>query len=1045
MRHACAALSNARELQVVFDRALACILSVPKLTISVCVLAILYLGWAATDLRKDTSVDAFLQADNPALVYRDEVKRRFGLTEPIVVGVVATEGGSVYRPKVLETLAKITSALQRVENVDPDRVISLATETKILGSQEGIEIAPFLEDVPVTETQAAEVRAAVDRMELIQGTLVSRDGSLAAILVEPLDPRRASVTYRAVRTTVQKHENPAVDLHVAGTAAVSSFLTHYIEADARLLNPVAGGLIFFFLYLRFGALRGLVLPAGIAGGSLAGSLGAMSLVGEPFYPISNGLIAILLGISVADAIHVLIALERTALDTPEASRGKTIRDAYAQVIAPISVTTLTTVAGFSALAIGADMPPVRAFGAFAAVGVAAAWLFTLTMLPAAHLFIRFDRAGPAARLFTAAFAGVARYRLPSRLALIAIAALAALGLFGAAQVQVDEAHVENFAPDTPIYEASEVLNARLAGTYFLDVVVEGRMTDAFARPETLKAIEELQVFGATLAPVGQSVSIVDYIKKANQAVHGGDPGAYRLPDRRDVIAQLLLLYTSSADPRSYGQYITQDYSSVLVRFHLPTGRYSDIRLVVEQFRSYVDEHLNTADMKANVTGRVALDYHWMRNIERNHYTTAAIAFLVVAGMVALLLRSWRGALCAMFPVAFAVLGVYATMGFLGIWLGVGTSMSAAIAIGLAVDFGIHMVSHLRTRRDATHDRGDIGRRPNTYEALAVNALAIATGFACLGVSHVRPVAEFGLLVFVAVTTALVVSLVLLPAVFHFPGRRRVKRQTSGGTAFVFAATAASLTLGSAAAPSEAAERLSAAEVVERVNDRAEGRTLKRDLTMELISADGSTRTRKATVLRRYNGDTKELVVFFTAPANIAGTAFLTYDYADPAREDDQWMYLPALRKVRRISASDRGDSFFGTNFSYEDVKKGYKIEASDYVFSSTADEGDVHVVEGSVTDSATASEVGHKRAVWRIDGTTWLPVRERYFDVAGNPAKEIRIERVANIQGFDTPLEVRAENLKTGHVTQFTFDEIAYNVDLPDRLFNKAALRRGLR
>ena len=69
-----------------------------------------------------------------------------------------------------------------------------------------------------------------------------------------------------------------------------------------------------------------------------------------------------------------------------------------------------------------------------------------------------------------------------------------------------------------------------------------------------------------------------------------------------------------------------------------------------------------------------------------------------------------------------------------------------------------------------------------------------------------------------------------------------------------------------------------------------------------------------------------------------GTGFLTYDYADVSVDDDQWLYLPALRKVRRISASDRGDFFLGTDFTYEDIKKEQKVEINDYAFQAKGSE-----------------------------------------------------------------------------------------------------------
>ena len=95
--------------------------------------------------------------------------------------------------------------------------------------------------------------------------------------------------------------------------------------------------------------------------------------------------------------------------------------------------------------------------------------------------------------------------------------------------------------------------------------------------------------------------------------------------------------------------------------------------------------------------------------------------------------------------------------------------------------------------------------------------------------------------------------------------------------------------------------------------------------MELIDRRGKSRVRETMGYRRYYGEEKRTVLFYQSPTNVRGTGFLTYDYPNADTDDDQWLYLPALRKVRRISSSDRGDYFLGTDFTYEDIKKETRI------------------------------------------------------------------------------------------------------------------------
>jgi hypothetical protein len=102
-------------------------------------------------------------------------------------------------------------------------------------------------------------------------------------------------------------------------------------------------------------------------------------------------------------------------------------------------------------------------------------------------------------------------------------------------------------------------------------------------------------------------------------------------------------------------------------------------------------------------------------------------------------------------------------------------------------------------------------------------------------------------------------------------------------------------------------------IAQRINARDEGESVSRDLKMEMTDKRGKTRIRETSGYRKYYGSDKKTIIIYRSPKNVKGTGFLTFDYADTQHDDDQWLYLPAMRKVRRISASDRGDYFLGTD------------------------------------------------------------------------------------------------------------------------------------
>jgi outer membrane lipoprotein-sorting protein len=237
------------------------------------------------------------------------------------------------------------------------------------------------------------------------------------------------------------------------------------------------------------------------------------------------------------------------------------------------------------------------------------------------------------------------------------------------------------------------------------------------------------------------------------------------------------------------------------------------------------------------------------------------------------------------------------------------------------------------------------------------------------------------------------------------------------------------------------------DIAKRINARDEGKAVSRKLTMEMVDRRGKKRVRETRGYRKYFGTEKRTVIFYLQPKNVKGTGFMTYDYPDANRDDDQWLYLPAMRKVRRISASDRGDYFLGTDFSYEDIKKETKVGIEDYHWKTVGEEQiDGHrsyVVEAIPINKATAKELGYGRVrVW-VDADIWMVRKSEFWDTRGNHLKTTLTKDIRKLQGIWTAHTIEVKHHKTGHFTRFTFSDIDYARGVKDNMFTQQALRRG--
>lgn len=735
-------------------------------------------------LTKNTSADAFIDPESPALIYKERVEEVFGLTDPIVIAVIDRDEDGVFDADNLALVERLTSAIGRLKQIDPDRVVSLSTENNIVGTQDGLIVEGFLDKKTEyfqgaigSAKRASEIRAATNDFPLYQGGLVGRDGTATLIIAEILNEDEAQATYDAVVDIVNQAVIPdGTELHIAGEGAVAGYLSTYIDNDASRLNPLAGVIITVVLLLAFMSIRAAILPNIVVAATVLGSFGLMAASETSFYVITNGLVVNLIGISVADSIHILSAYYGILRDDPDISKKTAVKLAVSKMWRPVTLTSLTTIAGFLALSASSTMPPIQAFGLFGAIGVALAWMYSLTLLPvlltiwpskriprpfrpsqSSHI-----RASLSERLMTT----IGRTVLSAPKTVVGISAVIfIIGMLGAMQVIVDEDRIENFRPTEPVYMADKAINSTTDGIYNLDILVETQKTGGLYEPETLRRIEALQAYIESQPSVGGTTSIVDYVKQLHRSVNEGDAAFYTIPDNADLIAQLFFLYGASADPTDFEEEIDSDHRQALVRAQIKEGRYTNNKLLVPALEKYVKEVFNSNDVKATVTGRVTVSYYWIQGIDQSTLFSILLSFIAVTLTAMLVFRSVISGLLAALPVGLAILLVYAVMGFTGIPLGVSTSMFAAIAIGLSIDFAIHALDRLREigRTKGLGASALIDLYPETGRALFFNFVAVAGGFGVLMTSEVPPLVKFGGLVAVAVSVAFLASVTLLPA------------------------------------------------------------------------------------------------------------------------------------------------------------------------------------------------------------------------------------------------------------------------------------------
>ena len=725
-------------------------------------------------LRKDTTVEAFVPDDHPAVVYRDIVAERFGLRAPLLIAIVAPEGQSVFTPEALGVVDSLTDSLRTVPNIDSARITSLSTVTYIAADGPDLIIEPVMDAPPMSQEAAASVEAAARLMPSYAGALYSEDGRATLIAAEVIDQQEAAATAQALETLAANAAAPeGFELHVAGEAAASAYLTSYLDRDTLKLLPIGTVVMVILTYFAFRTVPGTLIPSVVVAGSLAGAVGLMAGFGVPYFVISNALPAILIGIAVADAVHIISHYYEDRFDEDRTSTQRAL-GAVQAMWRPITLTTLTTIFGFLGIAMTSSTPPMMWFGVFAIVGILCAYVVSLIFVPAAlATFAKkpssaFSVDDPASRPISRFVTAIVTTAVKKPGTVLLIAALTvSLGLIGASRVRVDSAIQDPFKPTEPIVIADNTVNAHFHGSNYLDIVIETGTAEGMTEPERLAEVEALEEYLVSLPHVNGVVSIIDPLKRLNQSLNFGEEEFYTLPNNATAVAQQLFLLTASSRPDEWATRINTAQDSVLVRALVDTSRYSEMKDAIEATEAYIARHFSSPGMSANVSGALAVNYHILGSLAAEHLWSVAIAVGLVFAAASILFRSLLRGTLTVVPVMMAIVLVYGVMGLFGVHLNVATSMFAAIAVGLGVDFTIHMIERIdyfRMVKGLSLDDAVAQVAPLSGRALFINFAIVFFGFGVVGLSELSIMRQFGGLVAAAVFGSFFASLTVVPAI-----------------------------------------------------------------------------------------------------------------------------------------------------------------------------------------------------------------------------------------------------------------------------------------
>ncbi len=238
-----------------------------------------------------------------------------------------------------------------------------------------------------------------------------------------------------------------------------------------------------------------------------------------------------------------------------------------------------------------------------------------------------------------------------------------------------------------------------------------------------------------------------------------------------------------------------------------------------------------------------------------------------------------------------------------------------------------------------------------------------------------------------------------------------------------------------------AQEITGLKIIENVYNRPTGNDQTADLTMTLINSRGDERVREIKQFLKDSGKMEKKIMFFHSPADVRNTSFMNWSYDEEGKDDDQWIYLPALKKVKRISSDSKSDSFMGSDFTYDDLGDRHPNEdVHKIIKEETLDGEECYVVESVPKEE----DYMYSKTVSWIVKDKWIGRKKEFYDEDEDLLKILTVKKVEEIKGFWVITHSEMFNVQKEHKTKMLLENVQLDSGIPDNKFTERMMKRGM-
>lgn len=738
----------------------------------------IFCGFGLDKLRIDTSFDSLISDNDPTKQVYERVKEEFGSDNTTIVYARSSELWTQDRLAALEDMHFALEDLPFVQRVD-----SLFNVRSIRDRDGMIDSSTVLDGVPFDDAEMQTARDNALYSPLVVGNFISADGIVTAINVtivkDPDNPNFDHYAYGAIDEAIAPYADQFEEIFQVGPPRVNADTETGLISDLSLLAPLSLGVltVTIVLFLRSGL--ALVFPVITSAISLVWGFGLMGYFGIPINILSAMLPSLVIVIGSTEDTHMLSTYLNGIHSGDKQGTGAQ-RRRYAVLFLirhlglPLVLTAVTTTLGFAANSF-AEMGLMRNFAYAASIAIAANGVITLMLVPSllslfgplrSNLHNKSPKqevSDPEEEGYRGLIGAIlklcyAAARHPRYVIGGTVVFTVFFGIF-AFQTKVSNDPIAFFKPKHPLVQDVNTLAETLSGMEIFYINLSSTKRDAFRNPENLRRLAQIKDYIVQDGRFDTALSIADHLSLVNREFHGGDSEMMVVPDTIALVDQYLLFF-QRADLENY---ISHDFerANMVVRHNIHNSH--DLKQALVDLDQEV-RRIAGPDLTVNLVGQNLMINNAADDLIAAQVQSVGLLLLVIFIIMSIVYSSLVGGFLSLVPNILPIIAVLGIMGLFGIPLNPGTATVAVIAIGIAIDDTIHLLSSYTHESLRTADRGLAVRRTVRGQAVPAisTSIALAAGFLVLSGSSFSIIWQFGALSAVAMIVAMIADLIVTP-------------------------------------------------------------------------------------------------------------------------------------------------------------------------------------------------------------------------------------------------------------------------------------------